>query len=429
MISRMSVPDRPCEGEDLLTHVRSLNELVNTRVWSEAATESANRALDGEAGAVVRRAFPLNVRRELGAFFTSSTLAEALVQPHATEIEAGAIVLDPACGAADLLLAAAAYVPARAAIWRRQLVGFDIHPTLIRLAEQRLLLKFRMACPGAYRRTTSSASDLRNVDFFEASSAAVRSADVILLNPPYSTTVAPPEWLHGEGSVTRAALFLTETIERARPGASISAILPDVLRSGSRYTRWRASVAKACEIREVRAIGQFDRWTDVDVFVLRLRVGSPASASAWPDPPKNDSTVDEHFNVTVGPVVPHRHADEGELHPYIHARSLAGKRLLDEFPESRGFSGPLIRPPFVAIRRTSRPGDRSRSLATLVIGERPIAVENHVICALPRDGTRMKCEQLLRVLQSSSTVEWLDERIRCRHLTVKVIREIEWNAE
>lgn len=419
----------PVEPESLGAYTRTLGRLVTAPLLSQVALEAATRAMDGEAGAVVRRLYTLDLRRSRGAFFTPSDLARVLVKPHANAIRAGARILDPACGAADLLLAAADYIPDRgAATWRRQLRGFDIDSDLIALASQRLRLKFRLSAPNARTSTATATGTLQCADFFEVPARLVRAADLILLNPPYSMTLAPGDWPHGEGTVTNAALFLSKTIERAREGTYISAILPDVLRSGSRYDRWRTAIATSCEISEVRTIGQFDRWTDVDVFMLRLRVGAVSVAREWPTPQTNPNSVSAHFDVTVGSVVPHRHADDGPTHPYIHARSLSGKRVLTKVIERRGFRGTVVAPPFVAIRRTSRPGDRSRCLATLVVGDTPIAVENHIICAQPKNGTRKKCEELLKLLQHPATISWLDERIRCRHLTVKAIREIAWIA-
>jgi hypothetical protein len=36
------------------------------------------------------------------------------------------------------------------------------------------------------------------------------------------------------------------------------------------------------------------------------------------------------------------------------------------------------------------------------------------------------CEKLVQVLRRESTTEWLNERIRCRHLTVSAVADIPW---
>src|SRR5262245_50918354 len=52
------------------------------------------------------------VRRKAGAFFTSPQVADALVAPFAGDLKGDAMVVDPTCGAGDLLLAAARYLKA-----------------------------------------------------------------------------------------------------------------------------------------------------------------------------------------------------------------------------------------------------------------------------------------------------------------------------
>src|SRR5436190_23643439 len=80
-----------------------LRQLVGTQRFAPADEQAAIYALNGEASAVVRRVVSLAMRRSLGAFFTSSSLARSLVAPHSDAIRNGARVLDPACGAGDLL--------------------------------------------------------------------------------------------------------------------------------------------------------------------------------------------------------------------------------------------------------------------------------------------------------------------------------------
>lgn len=89
----------------------------------------------------------------------------------------------------------------------------------------------------------------------------------------------------------------------------------------------------------------------------------------------------------------------------------------------------VFRPPFVAIRRTSGPRDRSRAVATIVRGRRAVAVENHVIVCLPEDGSIERCRALLARLRSSRTDDWLNRRIRCRRLTTSAVAGVPWWEE
>jgi hypothetical protein len=86
----------------------------------------------------------------------------------------------------------------------------------------------------------------------------------------------------------------------------------------------------------------------------------------------------------------------------------------------------LKQPPFVAIRRTSSPSDTFRAAGTLVIGKQMIAAENHLIIARPKSGSIDDCRKLLRMLRNPDTNNFLNQRIRCRHLTVSAVREIPW---
>jgi hypothetical protein len=129
-------------------------------------------------------------------------------------------------------------------------------------------------------------------------------------------------------------------------------------------------------------------------------------------------------------VVDNRDPHEGRLRPYLTAYDLPATSEMSSPSRSRLFGGSTVEPPFVALRRTSRPGPgvggRTRAAGVLVRGNRAVAVDNHVITIRPLDGTEEKCERLLRVLDSPEVDKWLDERIRCRHLTVGVVRAIPW---
>jgi hypothetical protein len=94
------------------------------------------------------------------------------------------------------------------------------------------------------------------------------------------------------------------------------------------------------------------------------------------------------------------------------------------FEDTRQYRGRVYNTPFVAIRRTSRPGHPYRATATIISGKTPVAVENHLIVCQPKNNTLKMCKALLAHLKTAMTNKFLDERIRCRHLTVGAIQEI-----
>lgn len=207
-------------------------------------------------------------------------------------------------------------------------------------------------------------------------------------------------------------------------------ILPDVLRSGSRYEKWRQMVINQVVVDRITPYGLFDRNADVDVFILEVTKRAtvePRRKIRWPTTPiTHRASVGDLFGVHVGSVVPHRHQQRGirVSVPYIHSRAIPAWGRVSRIAEQRRFKGSLFKPPFVAIRRTSRPEDRYRATCTLVTGGRLVAVENHLIVCCPNDGKTKTCRQLLQQMKKKETNDWLNTRIRCRHLTVGAIKEL-----
>ena len=78
----------------------------------------------------------------------------------------------------------------------------------------------------------------------------------------------------------------------------------------------------------------------------------------------------------------------------------------------------------MVIRRTSRPGHPFRAAATIILGKAPVAVENHLIVCEPRDRLAETCRALMLQLHTQQVNDFLDQRIRCRHLTVGAVAEI-----
>jgi hypothetical protein len=264
-------------------------------------------------------------------------------------------------------------------------------------------------------------------DFFE-DRECFTAADIVLLNPPFGRVATPEGVSWSTGQVTAAAVFTETAFERLGSETHLSAILPDVLRSGSRYRAWRERAEELVSVDTVEPVGQFDAATDVDVFVLRASPGDRAGNAAWwPSPPGGTRIVEDYFHVTVGAVVPHRDAEVGPETPYIYPRLLPAGETYAAADVRRRSGGPTVTPPFVAIRRTCRPVDRGpRVLATIVSGTEGVAVENHLIVAKPHSGELRECEDLMMMLRSQATTDWLDQRIRCRHLTVGAVRQLPW---
>lgn len=392
-------------------------------------------ALNGQASVELRLAAPLETRRKFGAFFTGTDLGAKLIG-CGTGFSSTSVFYDPTCGMGDLLIAAARQLPicktlpATLRKWGRQLSGTDLHQEFIEGARTRLVLLARQ------RHKSDEVLQSTNAEFFPnirvadglRQKALITRATHLLLNPPFGQVAAPADCKWAGGRITEAAAFVIAALEQAKPGTEMLAILPDVLRSGSFSEHWRNRVGSLAEMPLIEPYGIFDDSADVDVFLLRL-VKRPteivAGNQTWSIHKSTDgTTIADFFEVHVGRVVPHRDPESGPSHPYIHARSVPAWTIMETFNEKRHHQGLVYKTPFVAIRRTSRPGHPYRATATIIAGKTPVAVENHLIVCEPKDGTLASCKALMKQLKTETVNEFLDQRIRCRHLTVGAITAI-----
>lgn len=397
--------------------------------------KAVDAALDGQASRELRRLVPLDARRASGAFFTGSELAAKALRPLGGSVNAKSIIYDAACGAGDLLIAAANYLPVEKSLrrtlerWNEQIYGRDLHAEFINAAKARLIL-------AAMRRTCDF--DLTPDDRLDPfpnvrvgcglSDERIKVATHIVINPPFTLANAPAECDWGGGKINSAAVFVLSCLRRAAEGARLIAILPDVLRSGSRYKHWRERVEKISAIESVMLHGQFDQLADVDVFLLNA-VRSSRSRSvgtAWQGAVSTGATVGNNANVSVGPVVNFRDPHLGRWFPFVQAKTLPSWEKHEPGLSFRRFQGRTIRPPFVVVRRTSRPGDKFRAVGTIITGSRRVAVENHLLVVVPHDRTVRGCKAVMSVLKQDATSKWLDARIRCRHLTVSSLIDLPW---
>ncbi len=409
------------------------------REWRRLALSSLN----GEPARELRRIVDIKALRDSGAFFTSRHLASRVFSSLHKKLNEYNIVIDPSCGAGDLLLSVARSLPLARSIddtcraWGKRLAGYDKHEEFVNAA------KLRLAILAAHRHHVPVVGECSSLaDHFPLISCAdglseshlYHRADAVIVNPPFSVIDAPSEYKWGAGGVNMAALFFDKILREVRLGTRVIGILPDVLRTGSRYTSWRKHVEESAEILSVRQHGLFDRWADVDVFSLDLvtvkkRESRGKRRVPWvPTSSRYQKSVGDFFEVHVGSVVPHRHKETGPTLPFIHARCLPKWRYCETIHEARHFSGTTFESPFVAVRRTSRPSEANRAIGTIVTAPGSIAVENHLIVLRPKDGRLETCRQLIRVLQSEKTDKWLNGRICCRHLTVSSMREMPWEC-
>lgn len=420
-------------------YVRTLHSLVDevSANHGGASSDKLIASLDGQPGNELRRLVSLKARRRAGAFFTGSALAKRTADRYRATIAKG-VSCDPACGAGDLLVAASEYLSCSDDLvttlrsWSERLRGFDIHQEFVEATKLRLVLAALRRGARASRASSGRLiRELRGIETRSGLAEPLSNVELVLLNPPYGSRVAPADCVWATGKVSEAAIFVERLIDGVADGTQLAAILPDVLRTGSRYARWREYVSSRMTRTEVEVVGIFDQWADVDVFLFHATRSDDLQHnvdSRWWVPSSAAVQVRDKFAIHVGAVVPHRDPHSGDWHRYLDARTLSGQSVYDiGNAGSRRFNRRTFRPPFVVIRRTSRPDEKRRAVGTLITGKETVAVENHLLVALPRTGTVSDCKELLNVLSRDSTNSWLNERIRCRHLTVGAVGDIPWS--
>lgn len=431
------IPNKANGGpfSDYSVYVSNLKRLALESHRVADWTTRVDAALNGQASVELRRIAPVETRRKFGAFFTGTDLGAHLIG-CGTRFDATSIFYDPTCGMGDLLIAAARKLPLGKTLpdtlrqWGAQLTGTDLHREFIEGTRTRLVLLARQRHQTDEPLRNSDAAffpNIRVADGFKQK-ALFERATHLLLNPPFGQVAAPVNCNWAGGRITEAAAFVVAALERANPDTEMLAILPEVLRSGSFSEQWRKRVSQLGEIQLVQPYGIFDDSADVDVFLLRLtrrtETQNPAPHSWTTTSAEPTTTVADYFDVHVGRVVPHRDEESGPLHRYIHPRNIAVWVEITRISEKRRHEGLTYQPPFVAIRRTSRPGHPYRAAATVILGKKPVAVENHLIVCEPHDKSADTCRALMAQLQTQKVNEFLDQRIRCRHLTVSSVASI-----
>lgn len=416
------------------TYVERIEALAQAALDGQLDRSETSAALDGAPSRELRAAWSLAERRTHGAFFTTSVLRDGPFRNALPAAPRDLKAFDPTCGAGDLLIRWADRLPKKGDLgstlqsWAPLLHGSDLQSGFVRLARARLVLAAAEVCaPGHGELALDDC--LPNLRVEDGLSRLVEGAAIgwVLLNPPFGA-VDTPSWMSSSsGKVSQAAVFVSAWAAGARPGDRLVAILPDALRSGTRYRAWRRSFSASATRQSVQPMGQFDVDVDIDVFLLSATASdAPSDNDGWweerPATSKSKSYLDAR--VTVGPVVPHRDPETGPLVPFLSATSLPQERVAEAPADRRQFAGRLVTPPFVAIRRTSRPGQTPRARATVVTGTEGIAVENHLIVVRPSESSLEQCLAIAELLEQPESTTWLDNRQCGRHLTTASIREL-----
>lgn len=384
--------------------------------------------------AVMRKTFSIKEMRDSGSFFTGDDLATDLSEKITKTIDSKSIIMDPTCGAGNLLIACSRKLNIDNSLsktleqWSKRLRGYDLYPSFIKLTKLRLIFEAIMrGC-----KVDCSINDALNYfsGIIAKNALDITSSDIsdithTIMNPPFTLWDSPKVDYWNKGKVNAAAIIMDRYLRILPQESIICAILPEVLRSGARYEKWRTFIQSKLS-GDVQIVGRFNKKTDVDVFIINGYIKDTSKKIIWNkcDIFSKQSKIEDYFDVSVGRLVAYRDPEEGLEYPYIHPKNLPIWSTVNIFNERRRFKGTVIQPPFVVIRRTSSPSDKNRAAGTIIQGNEPVAVENHLIIIKPKQPTLKKCKSLLKILKNEQTNTFLNDRIRCRHLTVGAVKQI-----
>lgn len=371
--------------------------------------------------------------KEAGSYFTGQQLATAAVGYFDKSIDNNSKVLDPACGAGNLLIEYSRRLEVHNNLsqtlenWGERLFGFDIHQSFVDCAKFRLIIEaIKRGC-----QIDCSIDDSLNLlsniivkDAMSATNEDVANITHVVMNPPFVNWTPGKGQLWGSGKVNAAAVMLSHYLDIMPNGCEFSAILPEVIRTGTRYAPLR-EFASSKLTAECNIWGRFNKKTDADVFQLYGKKASSDKKINWQKEYQSDNILSDKFDVFIGPLVAYRDTQEGDEYPYVHAKNCVNGSEINNIKEKRRFLGKVVESPFVVIKRTSSPSDKLRAAASIIsVKNAKVAVENHLIVVKPKSNSISECRSLLQHLQSDFVNEYFNQVIRMRHLTVSSIKKI-----
>lgn len=368
-----------------------------------------------------------------GSFFTGQKLATFTVDSLLRPLNFDSVVLDPTCGTGNLLIECSRRLDIKDKLsatlikWGKVLYGYDIHSTFIESCKLRLVLEALLRGCKLDCSLEEALSFFKNIQLkntMDVQSDEVKSVTHLIMNPPFTLWPSPESGVWKKGKVNAAGIVFDHYIEMINSDCCISAILPDVLRSGSRYSNFRSKIGQNLS-GKCTVWGRFNSQADVDVFILSGLKVDKQGIVKWNKTISSTEVLADKFDVCIGPLVHYRDPEIGCEYPYLHAKNVVNWSEINKIDETRRFKGRVIAPPFVVVKRTSSPSDLYRAAAAIInISTQAVAVENHLIVLKPKSGQLKDCRKILEYLASDFVNEYLNQNIRLRHLTVNAIKSI-----
>ncbi|EOX7387771.1 N-6 DNA methylase [Enterobacter quasiroggenkampii] len=424
---------------NFIKYNKKLRDLYSSCIMDRSSFSFDNVYIENDPHEFLRLNENIDSLRGLGIFFTGEKLSLECAELISKTLNKSSKVIDPCCGAGNLLVALSKYLPLcptltqTLQLWNETLYGYDLVKDFIEATKIRIIFQaLERGVDIDQKDLNLNLNLLSNIQCKNGLDEDIhpKSYTHVIINPPYNQSSLNNYKYWKGGKVNLAAVFIDKYVTEAKNGTHIVAILPDVLRSGTRYEIWRA----AMDLRlkgEITLKGRFDKKTDVDVFILNAWVVDDSKGLNWTIEQTTENSLSKFFSVSIGRVVPHRDPMEGDLHAYIYPGLLKSWVEIDsnDIVSKRRHKSNPINPPFITIKRTSSPKDKDRAGAHLIYGDKPIYIENHLIVVKPFDNKIESCYKLIEQLKSERVNDYFNNIIRCRHLTVKAVKNIPLNIE
>ncbi|MEZ9447750.1 N-6 DNA methylase, partial [Vibrio splendidus] len=318
------------------TSIRDLLELEENQLDSNTLSSLVD--LDS-IDLVLRECLTIDEMREAGSFFTGSKLATSAVNAFQSPITFDSVVLDPTCGAGNLLIECSRKLGVESTLsetlkkWGKVLWGFDIHESFVEATRLRIVIE------ALYRGVEKDCSiddalefliNIKCQNALAVPLESIRNVTHAIMNPPFTIWPSPKEFYWKEGKVNAAGVIFDKYLRMLPEWCHVSAILPDVLRSGSRYEGFRSFCSRLLKA-QCSVWGRFNTKTDVDVFVLSGVIKEDnISEIAWFEELGEYTPLSDMFNVRTGPLVAYRDPEDGPLLPYFHPRNSPAWEVVTE---------------------------------------------------------------------------------------------------